>query len=403
MTPESIKYFLLIILTLLVLKDSLAQKTKEQLQIEKQAALQKLNEARKILEETEKEKLNSLGQLSAINHQIELSESLIHTIRGEISILDNEMEELSAIILSLESDLQKLKTQYGTMAYHAYTSSFGLRDLTFLFSASTFSQLVLRMRYMEQYASERKKQLVLIQQVRESLITQKTVLVERKTEKQSLLEQELSQNQNLTSLKSRQSQLITALGKKEKELRAELEERKRSIAQLDKLIADVIAAEIRESSKGKSNDRVALSGNMASISRTFETSVNKLPWPVNAGFISSRFGTHPHPVYKRLTVPNDGIDIQTNSNETVKAVFDGEVKQVAFVPGDMKYVVLIQHGEYFTVYAKLKDVSVKKGQIVKSNDAIGVVSTNKEGVSEVQFQIWKNYQKLNPETWIVKK
>jgi septal ring factor EnvC (AmiA/AmiB activator) len=79
------------------------------------------------------------------------------------------------------------------------------------------------------------------------------------------------------------------------------------------------------------------------------------------------------------------------------------VKAVAVVPGDMRYVVLIQHGEYFTVYAKLKEVFVHQGEMINANQRIGIVNTNKSGTSEVQFQIWKNTQKLNPENWIAKK
>ena len=102
-------------------------------------------------------------------------------------------------------------------------------------------------------------------------------------------------------------------------------------------------------------------------------------------------------------MPNDGIDIQTQENQEVRAVFEGKVKAVAVVPGDMRYVVLIQHGEYFTVYAKLKEVFVQQGDIINVDQRIGIVNTNKNGTSEVQFQIWKNKQKLNPENWIAKK
>jgi septal ring factor EnvC (AmiA/AmiB activator) len=259
------------------------------------------------------------------------------------------------------------------------------------------------MKYMEQYAAERKKQVSLIQEVRKSLISQQKDLDAKREEKKTLLSQEMTQNQTLLGLKNKQNLLIKALSKKEKDLRAELESRKKAIAQLDKLIADLVAAEIKESSKGASKEKVTLSGNMVNLSKSFESSISKLQWPVNSGFISARFGTHPHPIYKKLNVPNDGIDIQTNSNEEVRSVFEGLVKAVAFVPGDMKYVVLIQHGEYFTVYAKMKEVTAKKGQIVKANESIGIVNTNKDGVSEIQFQIWKNNQKLNPENWIVKK
>jgi murein DD-endopeptidase MepM/ murein hydrolase activator NlpD len=146
-----------------------------------------------------------------------------------------------------------------------------------------------------------------------------------------------------------------------------------------------------------------MNAGQAATSKAFEGSFSKLQWPVSTGFISSKFGNNAHPVYKRLKVPNDGIDIQTNENQEVKVVFQGLVKAVAVVPGEMRYVVLVQHGDYFTVYAKLKKVLVNQGQFVNPNESIGIVNTDKNGTSELQFQIWKNNQKLNPENWLAKK
>ena len=102
---------------------------------------------------------------------------------------------------------------------------------------------------------------------------------------------------------------------------------------------------------------------------------------------------------KGIYVENQGIDIQTNAGEGVRAVYDGIVQDVANMPG-MNNVVAIQHGTYFTVYAKLRSVNVHVGQRVKARESIGVVATDKNGVSEMQFQIWKEFTKLNPESWL---
>src|SRR5690606_11337474 len=103
------------------------------------------------------------------------------------------------------------------------------------------------------------------------------------------------------------------------------------------------------------------------------------------------FGRQPHPVLKGVYVENLGIDIVTIAGEQVKAVFGGKVLTVTQVPG-MNYVVMIQHGEFFTVYAKLKSVNVSTGQQVERNAVLGQVYTDKNNTSEVQFQIWKNEQ-----------
>ena len=135
------------------------------------------------------------------------------------------------------------------------------------------------------------------------------------------------------------------------------------------------------------------------LASSFTASRAHLPWPVSRGFISDHFGRRPHAVLKGIYVDNQGVDIQTNAGETVRAVYDGVVQDIANMPG-MNTVVAIQHGSYFTVYAKLRSVTVHAGQRIKAREAIGTVATDKNGVSEIQFQIWKEFTKLNPESWL---
>ncbi|HSZ25108.1 MAG TPA: M23 family metallopeptidase, partial [Cytophagaceae bacterium] len=138
------------------------------------------------------------------------------------------------------------------------------------------------------------------------------------------------------------------------------------------------------------------------LSGSFTANEGKLPWPVVKGSIAQHFGKQSHPVLKGVYVDNLGIDIQTTKDESVRTVFQGKVITVAEVPG-MNKVVMIQHGEYFTVYAKMKTVSVKVGDEVAYKQALGTVYTDKDEVTQLQFQIWKNNSKLDPENWLYKK
>ncbi|MEJ7658762.1 MAG: M23 family metallopeptidase [Hymenobacter sp.] len=118
--------------------------------------------------------------------------------------------------------------------------------------------------------------------------------------------------------------------------------------------------------------------------------------------MAQHFGRHPHPVLRHVTVDNRGVDIQTNEGEAVRAVFAGRVLTVAQVPG-MNTIVMIQHGEYFTVYAKLRGVRVREGQQVSAREAIGTAALDTDGSSQVQFQVWRNSANLNPESWLGRK
>jgi murein DD-endopeptidase MepM/ murein hydrolase activator NlpD len=147
-----------------------------------------------------------------------------------------------------------------------------------------------------------------------------------------------------------------------------------------------------------------LAASAESLSTSFAENKRRLGWPVSTGFVSQKFGPNPHPVMKHIMVPNDGVDIQTNRDAEVKAVFDGVVKMIASLPGPgNNKAVIVQHGEYFTVYSRLKEVAVKQGQALRLNDAVGLVYTDGNGVSALQFQIWHNQEKLNPETWLQRK
>ncbi len=145
--------------------------------------------------------------------------------------------------------------------------------------------------------------------------------------------------------------------------------------------------------------RIALTPETAVLSSSFSGNRGRLPWPVSRGFISQRFGRHPHPVLRNVTVENRGVDIQTGAGEAVRSCYDGKVLTIANIAG-MNTIVMIQHGDFFTVYAKLRSVSVREGQRVSAREVIGTVATDVEGTSEVQFQVWHNSSNLNPENWL---
>ncbi len=370
-------------------------KTKSQLEEEKRDNLKKIAEAEKILSETESRKKVTIGQLNAINEQIRARESLIIALNQEIKLLNEEINDLNIVVNSLQRDLQNLKEEYAGMIYASYKSNHGFGTLTFLFSAKTFNQLFMRIKYMEQYTEARKLQAENIVAVTEALNEQKNEVNRKREEQSGLLSDQLRENQKLKNLKSRKSDLVAELNKKGEELRGEMRERKQAVERLDKLIADLINEEI---DKAKNLSTVDIASE-EELTQKFESSKNKLEWPVNSGFVSSKFGRRPHPVLKSILVDNTGIDIQTSNEAPVVSIFDGEVKTRAFVPG-MNNVVIVKHGIYYTVYSKLKEVTVEKGQKLKAKDVIGTVYTDNEGISEVHFEVWRNTQKLDPEKWL---
>jgi septal ring factor EnvC (AmiA/AmiB activator) len=370
-------------------------KTKSQLQREKQQSVERIKEVEKILHETNARKKNTLGELSALNQRIIEQQKLIGSIRNEIDILNHDIRENTDIIDVLDEDVKELKKEYAAMLFAAQKASNSTTRLTFLFSSASFDQLVMRMRYMEQYGETRKLQAELISQVQKELSHQVKQIEGKREEKSLLLKEGQNENENLATLKKQQSALVKALEKEEKQLKRDLEGTKKALAVLDRKINDIIKEEMeREALALKSNKAVSVK-----LSSSFEENKNKLPWPVSTGFISQPFGLQNHPLLKGIVLQNDGVNIQTKQNEKVKSVFDGEVRRVAFIP-TLGSTVIISHGEYYSVYTGLKEVYVKTGQKVTTNQEIGQIISNNDGISELRFQIRKQTIALDPQAWL---
>ena len=268
-------------------------------------------------------------------------------------------------------------------------------------------------------------------------------ITSKKTQQKTVLDTRLTENTKLEGLKVKQNEVIQQLSQKEVELRKQIAENKRATDLLEANIRRIAERERRErlererkereerearrkaekerlarenaerEKKGeavvkeepKEEEPVVTSGGLneeeATLASSFTASQSRLPWPVR-GFVSGHFGTRPHAVLKGVMVDNLGVDIQTSAGDPVRSVYDGVVLDVTEMPG-MGNVVAIQHGNYMTIYAKMSGVTVRPGQKVKARENIGRVATDSDGTSELQFQIWKNTSRLNPESWLIKR
>ncbi|MGB3616997.1 MAG: peptidoglycan DD-metalloendopeptidase family protein [Catalinimonas sp.] len=393
----------LLLLTFCLLTTTVQAQSRSALEKERAENQRRKQEAARTLRQTVDKKQATLGQLNAYEQQIEAQKKIITSLEAELDLLQGEFAVLEATSAALTEELERLKEEYTQMVYAA-SKTRSYDRLLFLFSAGTFDQFARRLRYLQQYAEMRGEQAREIAAVQDTLAAQRRELNAKLAERRGLLDEQLAENTKLVSLQNEQRRLVRRLSSRELELRREVTKREQADQKLEKLIADLIRREMRKAnSSDRSAGRVALTPETAMISNSFAANKQRLVWPVRAGFISGRFGRHPHPVLPNVTVENQGVDIQTNAGESVRAVFDGKVGFVASIPGRKGRIVSVQHGEYFTVYAGLKEVRVKTGQQLKTKDIIGEVYTDKDGVAQLQFQIWKNDERLDPQAWLYRK
>ena len=173
------------------------------------------------------------------------------------------------------------------------------------------------------------------------------------------------------------------------------EEKKVAVAEVKKPKAEPAPVE----EKKIESNTYYMNADEAKLASSFAALRGRMPFPVPSGFISDHFGVHKHPILKGVMINNNGIDIQTSPGSPVHSVYDGVVQSVVNIPG-INMVVAIQHGDYFTVYSKLANVSVSVGTRVRTGQRIGSVASDEDGTAEINFQVWKNTVRQNPESWL---
>ncbi len=425
--------------------EALAQKSRQQLEKEKRENAAKVKGIQKILNQTSSQRKVSLGQLQALNQQVSTQKKQINLLTDDLGLLRRELNTLEKARQELAADLAKLKKEYGQMIYEASKRNTYLSQLVFLFSATNFNQLVMRYKYLQQYTEARQGQVRQMEKVRDELVAKQEKITVKQKQQQTVLANRQQEAQKLVVLQTKQDEVVKELSQKEAELRAELVANRRAAATLEANLRRLIQREIQERRERERRERLArekaererkarqkaardealaagkapppaeepiekpdvvvnaggMTDEEVSLASSFKASQARLPWPAQ-GFVSDHFGRKEHAVLKGVIVDNLGVDIQTSSGAPVRTVYDGTVLDVTNMPG-MSNVVAIQHGEYMTVYAKMASVSVRVGQKVKARDNIGTVAADNEGTSALQFQIWRNTTRLNPEQWLLRR
>lgn len=369
---------------------------------------------RKSLSKTSSNKTLSLRQVNALNAKIRLREEKITTINSEIRLLNNQISENTSTIRSLQSQLNKLKKDYASMVLFAFRNQSAYSKLMFIFAAKDFNQAYKRLKYLQQFGEYRQKQAKYIQETQAELKAKIAQLDRNKHEKSGLLQDQEKEKRTLGKEKQNRSAELSKLSRQEKTLKQEISKKQAESARLNRAIQAAIAREIEEARKkaeaeakksgsekpaAKGASILAATPEAAKLSADFLSNRGRLPWPVAAGTVVERFGRHSYGV--NVQIENNGIDIKTNEGAAVRAVFSGDVSRVTNIGNS--YVVLIRHGEYFTVYSNLRSASVSQGQKVSVKQTIGTVLTDpSDGTTQLHFEIRKVTLPMNPESWLAK-
>ena len=387
------KKFVLIALSLLLCSATLSAQDAQKQQVEK--LRKEIEDLDRQLKANEGKSADATAQLALTKKKIEACRQLVAQSERESSRLSREIRQKNSQIAQTQQALDENLAYYQSLIKSAYLSRDPKLRFLYVISGESVAQVVRRFNYLRSASDNLRDEAKSIAQRKEVLEREKLQLDSLRQENKAVLAQRNQELQTLKASEKKESQILAGLQKNKSKYQAEIKKKKKEIDALNKKIAELIAEQNRKR-KAKSSPQKQVD---IQLSKEFAANKGKLPWPVN-GTIVGRYGKHKHPVYKNVELPfNNGVNISTAASEPVKAVFDGEVSKVVVMPG-YNQCVLIQHGEYYSFYCKLKQVNVKAGDKVSCGQQIGIVDTISDQ-TQLHFQIWKGTASTDPEPWLL--
>lgn len=413
---------------------SFAQQDQKQLKREQQKLEKRISNTKKLLNKVKNNSQASLNEIRLIENQIKSREALVNLFDNQVRTAEMKIVQKKIEIKRLRTKLSTLKQQYRKMFLYAYKHRGNYNKVMYLLASSDYNEALRRNRYLKKVAKVQRKQAALIKQHQQLIYKEINQIDKEKQIKQQALFEKQNERQLIEKDKVKKEKSYQKFKKEEQALVSQLKQDERKKIQLKKQIDAAIRADIakeqareaaRKAEQAKKREKtpnatdptsssttaakpdpkrvatpVSIEG--AAIGKSFETNRGRLPWPVDNGSVTEKFGRNYHPTLSGIEWNNNGIDITCNTGSRVRAVFEGEVTTVFSVPGAGK-VVIVKHGAYRTVYGNLAETFVGVGSKVSTKQAIGTL-LNDNGVSVCHFEVHQvvgvNPVTLNPSLWI---
>jgi len=368
---------------------------------QKQALLEKKKQleeeiqlASRLLEQTRTKRNVSVEELRLLQSRINKRDQLVIGYKSDMDKLDKEIQRRLSRINSYKKDLEKAKTEYASLIYYAFKNQNRNLELMYLLASDDINQMYERFKYLEQYKEYRLKTIELIKKLTQIIEVEVIELTQRREEKAKLLNAVLVEKATLVEDKGKVSNVVKQLKANEKEIEKEIAAKRKLTEKLDKEIEEIIKKESTKKNYGN------LTPGEKIISDDFKSNKGRLPWPTEQGLVTDKFGEHPHPAIKDLMIRNNGIDITTVANASARVVFNGTVSKVFSIKG-ANSTVIVRHGNFYSVYHNLKEVSVRAGDEVKTKQLLGKIFTDPaSGNTILHFEVWEEMNKKNPEEWL---
>lgn len=398
----------ILILALVVCLPAYGQKTSmkklesQRAQLEKDIAL-----INRQLAQNSKNSSAAMNTLTLVRSKISAREKLIAGCDQTLRLLNDSIGVCQGEINRLQARYDTLSLYYGRLIRGSYKNRDSRMWYMYVLSSESMGQAFRRFGYLRSLSAQMSGQALKIRETSARLEVEKERLTTLRNDADEMRRKVVKERASLQDEEAESSRLVNQLSKDRKKYQQQLQEKNRQKEALNRKIADLIRAQQEAAAKaagkgkakgGKAGGKTTSTEIDAKLSGEFAANKGRLPWPVE-GAVVERFGKHKHPVYTNVDLPqNNGVTLTVKRGAEAKAVFNGTVTQIVVLPG-YNQCVLVSHGEYFTLYSKLKTVNVKTGDKVVTGQAVGMVDTI-GGEDQFHFELWKGSTPQNPENWL---
>ena len=339
---------------------------------------------------------------SALLSNLELLKKNIENRKALVKESDKEIRRYADSVYLKQLAINRLKARVDTLTSHysrLVKSAYKNRDARvwymYMLASDNLGQAFRRFGYFKNLSNQMKNEAQQIRTIKEELELERVRLADMKKEAEVVKAERVKELDELKKDEAKVDKVVKQLNKDKKKYQQQLASKKKEVDALNREIERIVAAAMKSTTSKSSSNKTVVD---TKLDEEFSKNKGKLPWPAD-GPVVDRFGKHYHPVYKNLQLPpNNGFDIALGKDTKIRAVFDGVVKQVMVMPG-YNQCVMIQHGNYFTLYCKMKSIAVKEGDKVKTSDIIGTIDTI-NGQTQLHFELWKGSKPQNPEQWL---
>ena len=379
----------------------------------RQGELNKLREEIKKFEgqikDNRRKEQNTLQRLDDYDRQTQLIRTFVNKLTEEIAQNQKEIAIAQLNLSVAENELKQLKREYSRTVVNMYRRG-RTHDTELLFSSGNVNELFIRSKYLKAYSERARLDAEEIRLRREKIALQKTLLEQKLDEQKNSIRERRNEEQNLQRRVQEHQSLLTQVRQDRQSYESQLRRKQEAAQRVERIIADLIererkrleTAQRKKPTAGKKKGTALPALPSVPISNTAMGKLRgRLPWPVSQGAVVGFFGENVNPTLGTVTI-SPGIDIAAPLGSAVRAVADGKVALVEFIAGYGSLVIVEHEGGFFTVYAHLSQINVRKDQNVTAGQ---VIAKSGDGISgpRLHFELWYKRQKQNPLSWLAKR